>query len=90
MAKKETKVGVMVYVFWILVAMIGAAMLFAGIRNSVENSIFQENIVTSLILVITGLIFLFIGLIMVIGRANIEAQDLEMPKKKNEVKKAKA
>ena len=51
-------------------------MLFAGI----QSSFIGDNIVTSIMLVIVGTILLFIGLIMVIGKANIIANDLEMPK----------
>ena len=52
-------------------------MLFSGIQSSVLG----DSIVTSIMLVIVGIILLFIGLIMIIGKANIVANDLEMPKK---------
>lgn len=88
MAKKNEEVKTIVWVFWILMAIIGVSMLFAGIQGSVIGN----NIVTSIMLVIVGIILLFIGLIMVIGKANIIANDLEMPKatkteKKEESKK---
>ena len=73
---KKEEVKTIVWVFWILMAIIGVSMLFAGIQSSVIG----DNIVTSIMLVIVGIILLFIGLIMVIGKANIIANDLEMPK----------
>ena len=76
MAKKKEEVKTIVWVFWILIAIIGVSMLFAGI----QSSFIGDNIVTSIMLVIVGTILLFIGLIMVIGKANIIANDLEMPK----------
>ena len=76
MAKKKEEVKTIVWVFWILMAIIGVSMLFAGI----QSSFIGDNIVTSIMLVIVGTILLFIGLIMVIGKANIIANDLEMPK----------
>ena len=76
MAKKKGEVKTIVWVFWILIAIIGVSMLFAGI----QSSFIGDNIVTSIMLVIVGTILLFIGLIMVIGKANIIANDLEMPK----------
>ena len=51
-------------------------MLFAGIQSSV----FGNSIVTSIMLVTIGLVLLFVGLIMVLGKANIIANDLELPK----------
>ncbi len=76
MAKKE-EIKTSVWVFWILIAIIGVSMLFSGIQSSVLG----DSIVTSIMLVIVGIILLFIGLIMIIGKANIVANDLEMPKK---------
>ena len=76
MAKKKEEVKTIVWVFWILIAIIGVSILFAGI----QSSFIGDNIVTSIMLVIVGTILLFIGLIMVIGKANIIANDLEMPK----------
>lgn len=76
MAKKE-EIKTSVWVFWILIAIIGVSMLFSGIQSSVLG----DSIVTSIMLVIVGIVLLFIGLIMIIGKANIVANDLEMPKK---------
>ncbi len=83
MAKKKEEVKTIVWVFWILIAIIGVSMLFAGI----QSSFIGDNIVTSIMLVIVGTILLFIGLIMVIGKANIIANDLEMPKSSKTEKK---
>lgn len=84
MAKKQEEVKTIVWVFWILIAIIGVGMLFTGIQSSVIG----DNIVTSIMLVMVGLILVFVGLIMVIGKANIIANDLEMPSaKKKEEKK---
>ena len=87
MAKKNEEIKTIVWVFWILIAIIGVCMLFAGIQSSVIG----DHIVTSIMLIIVGIILLFIGLIMVIGKANIIANDLEMPtatkKEKKETKK---
>ncbi len=84
MAKKQEEIKTIVWVFWILIAIIGVGMLFTGIQSSVIG----DNIVTSIMLVMVGLILLFVGLIMVIGKANIIANDLEMPSaKKKEEKK---
>lgn len=87
MAKKQEEIKTIVWVFWILIAIIGVSMLFAGIQSSTIG----DNIVTSIMLIIVGIILLFVGLIMVIGRANIIANDLEMPKatKKEEKKEEK-
>lgn len=84
MAKEQEEIKTIVWVFWILIAIIGVGMLFTGIQSSVIG----DNIVTSIMLVMVGLILLFVGLIMVIGKANIIANDLEMPSaKKKEEKK---
>lgn len=83
MAKKQEEIKTSVWVFWILIAIIGVSMLFAGIQSSVLG----DNIVTSIMLIIVGIILLFVGLIMVIGKANIVANDIEMPKTSKEEKK---
>lgn len=84
MAKKKEEVKTIVWVFWILIAIIGVSMLFGGIQGSVLG----DNIVTSIMLITVGIILLFVGLIMVIGKANIIANDLEMPgSDKKETKK---
>ena len=58
MAKKQEEVKTIVWVFWILIAIIGVGMLFTGIQSSVIG----DNIVTSIMLVMVGLILLFVGL----------------------------
>ncbi|MGN1327271.1 MAG: hypothetical protein ACI4VQ_04285 [Clostridia bacterium] len=75
MAKKEP-VKTSVWVFWILIAIIGVGMLFTGIQSSVLG----DRITTSIMLIIIGIILLFVGLVMVIGKANIVANDIELPK----------
>lgn len=87
MAKKQEEIKTSVWVFWILLAIIGVSMLFAGIQSGV----FGGNIVTAIMLIVVGIILLFVGLVMVIGKANIVANDIEMPnaKKKEEKKEEK-
>lgn len=82
MANKEKNVKTSVWVFWILIAIIGVSMLFTGFQSSIAG----DSITTSVMFIVVGIILLFIGLIMVIGRANIVANDLEMPSKKEEDK----
>ena len=82
MANKEKNVKTSVWVFWILIAIIGVSMLFTGFQISIAG----DSITTSVMFIVIGIILLFIGLIMVIGRANIVANDLEMPSKKEEDK----
>lgn len=74
MAKKEP-VKTSVWVFWILIAIIGVGMLFTGLQSSVLG----DNITTSVMLIVIGIILLFVGLIMTIGKANIVANDIEVP-----------
>lgn len=84
MAKKNEEVKTVVWVFWILLAIIGVSMLFAGIQGSIQGN----NITICVMLIVVGIILLFIGLVMVLGRANIITNDIEMPKSsKNEEKK---
>ena len=78
MANKEKNVKTSVWVFWILIAIIGVSMLFTGFQSSIAG----DSITTSVMFIVIGVILLFIGLIMVIGRANIVANDIEMPSKK--------
>ena len=75
-AEEKEEVKTIVWVFWILFAIVGVGMLFAGIQSSV----FGNSIVTSIMLVTIGLVLLFVGLIMVLGKAKIIANDLELPK----------
>lgn len=83
MAKKQEEVKTIVWVFWILIAIIGVSMLFGGIQSSVLG----DNIVTSIMLIVIGIILLFVGLVMVLGKANIIANDIEVPGAKKETKK---
>lgn len=80
MANKEKNVKTSVWVFWILIAIIGVSMLFTGFQSSIAG----DSITTSVMFIVIGIILLFIGLIMVIGKANIVANDLEMPSSKKE------
>ncbi len=84
MAKKE-QIKTSVWVFWILIAIIGVSMLFSGIQSSIVGN----TITTSVMFIVVGTILLFIGLIMVIGKANIVANDLEMPSSKKDEKESK-
>lgn len=83
MANKEKNVKTSVWVFWILIAIIGVSMLFTGFQSSIAG----DSITTSVMFIVVGIILLFIGLIMVIGKANIVANDLEMPSSKKEENK---
>ena len=76
MAKKNEEVKTIVWVFWIMLAIIGVSMLFAGIQSSVAG----DNITTSVMLIVVEIILLFIGLVMVLGKANIITNEIELPK----------
>ena len=78
MAKKEP-VKTSVWVFWILIAIIGVGMLFTGLQSSVLG----DNITTSVMLIVIGIILLFVGLIMTIGKAN---NQMEWVQKMNNIK----
>ncbi len=86
MEKKEEPVKTAVWVFWILMAIIGVGMLFTGIQGSVLG----DNLTTSIMLVVVGIVLLFIGLIMVLGKANIHTTEIivhkEVEKDKEEKK----
>ena len=82
MAKKEEPTSMWVFVFWILIAIIGTGLLFTGLQNSVLG----DSITTSVMLIVLGIILIFVGLVMVIGKANIEAEDVKMPGAKKEKK----
>ena len=84
MAKKE-EIKTSVWVFWILIAIIGVSMLFTGFQTSVAG----DSITTSVMFIVIGIILLFVGLIMVIDKANIVANDLEMPSSKKDDKESK-
>lgn len=79
---KEEKTKTAAYVLWVLMAIIGVGLLFTGLQNSVLG----DSIVTSVMFIVVGIILLFIGLMMILGRANIETSDIEMPSKKKENK----
>lgn len=81
MAKKEEPVKTIVWVFWILIAIIGVGMLYTGIQGSVLG----DNLTTSIMLVV-GIVLLFIGLIMVLGKANIHTTEIIVHKKEEEKK----
>lgn len=74
--KKQEKTSVSVFVFWLMLAIIGTGLLFTGLQNSVLG----DSILTSIMLIIVGIILIFIGLIMVFGKANIEAEDVVIHK----------
>lgn len=78
MANKEIKTSLWVFVFWLLLAIIGTGLLFAGIQGSVAGN----TLATSVMLIVVGVILVFIGLIMVLGKANIEAEDVKTSSKK--------
>ena len=65
------------------VAIIGVSSLFAGIQNSVQGN----NITTSVMLIVVGIILLFIGLVMVLGKANIITNEIELPKSSKKKKR---
>ena len=75
--KQETKkTSTIVYVFWILIAIIGTGSLFLGLQSSAMG----DSIVTSVMFIVIGIILIFLGLIMVLGKANIEADDVVVKK----------
>ena len=82
MAKKEEPVKTIVWVFWLLIAIIGVGMLYTGIQGSVLG----DNLTTSIMLVVVGIVLLFIGLIMVLGKANIHTTEIIVHKKEEEKK----
>ena len=81
MAKKE-EIKTSVWVFWILLAIIGVALLFAGIQSSLLGG----STPVAVMLIVVGVILLFIGLSMMLGKANIQANDIELPGAKKEDK----
>ena len=83
MANKEEPTSMWVFAFWLLIAIIGTGLLFTGLQNSVLG----DSSPTSILLIVVGIILIFIGLAMVLGKANIEAEDVEMPGAKKEKKK---
>ena len=75
MAKKNEEVKTVVWVFWILLAIIGVSMLFAGIQGSIQGN----NIATCVMLIVVGIILLFIGLVMVLGLSLIHISEPTRP-----------
>lgn len=73
--KSNKKTPVSVFVFWLLLAIIGVGLLFTGLQNSVLG----DSLSTSAMLIIIGIALIFVGLIMVLGKANIETEDITMP-----------
>ena len=69
MEKKETSVWA--FVFWLLIAIVGAGLLFTGIQSSSAGI---SSVATPILLIVVGIILVFIGLVMVLGKANIEAK----------------
>ena len=63
-------------------AIIGVGMLYTGIQGSVLG----DNLTTSIMLVVVGIVLLFIGLIMVLGKANIHTTEIIVHKKEEEKK----
>lgn len=81
MAKKE-QTKTIVWVFWILIAIIGTGLLFTGLQNSFSG----ENLGAAM-LIVFGIALIFVGLIMLLGKANIETSEIELPGKKETEKK---
>lgn len=80
--KEKEPIKTSIWVFWIMIAIIGVGLLFSGLQSSVN----QDSITTSVMFIVVGIILLFIGLIMILGKANIEANDLEIGKSEKKSK----
>ncbi len=78
MANIEIKTPVPIYVIWLIIAIIGTAMLFTGIQLAVNGT---STIVMQVMLIVIGIILLFLGLVMTLGYANIEAKAENASKK---------
>lgn len=76
--KKEIKT--IVWVLWILMAIVGVALLFGGIQSCIIGG----NIATTIMLIAVGIVLLFVGLTLLLGNANMQHANIEIPK---EVKK---
>lgn len=84
MEKKEPKTAE--WVLWILIAIVGAALLFTGVRAAA----LQQNVVVSTMCIVVGVILAFIGLIVMLGKANVvvkEKKATEPTKKKEKADK---
>lgn len=77
MANKEIKTSIWVFVFWLIIAILGTGLLFTGL----QNSLLGDSLPTSVMLIVVGIILIFIGLVMVLGKANIETDDIKTSKK---------
>lgn len=87
MAKKE-QTKTIVWVFWILIAIIGTGLLFTGLLfTGLQNSFSGENLGAAAMLIVFGIALIFVGLIMLLGKANIETSEIELPGKKETEKK---
>jgi uncharacterized membrane protein len=76
--KKEVKeYSTSVWVFWILVAIVGTGLLFTGLQNTFTLG----NLTMSVMFIVIGLILLFLSLTIVLGRANIAANGQDKVKK---------
>ena len=84
MANVDIKTPVAIYVLWLVVAIAGTALLFTGIQLAINSNV---GIVAPVMLIVIGVIFVFLGLVMVLGYANIEAKAEAMEKGKSETKK---
>ena len=84
MANIDMKTPVAIYVLWLVMAIAGTALLFTGIQLSVNGNV---GIVTPVMLIVIGTIFVFLGLVMVLGYANVEAKAEAMKNTKEDTKK---
>ena len=84
MANVDIKTPVAIYVLWLVVAIAGTALLFTGIQLAINSNV---GIVAPVMLIVIGVIFVFLGLVMVLGYANVEAKAEAGAKAKVEAKK---
>lgn len=76
MANIDTKAPTVIYVLWLIIAIVGTALLYTGIQLSVANV--DVSFVIPVMLIVIGIMLTFFGLIMVLGYANIEAKTQAM------------
>lgn len=81
--KKEIKT--IVWVMWILMAIVGVGLLFGGIQNCIIGG----NVVTSIMFIVVGIVLLFIGLTLLLGNANMQNLNVQVPKEVKKVEKKK-
>ena len=84
MVNVDIKTPVAIYVLWIVIAIAGTALLYTGIDLAVNSGL---GIVIPVMLIVIGTLFIFLGLVMVLGNANIEAKAEAIEKSKAEAKK---